>query len=201
MDSNELMKNGINGGRLHLALALRSLPADVIMVLLIIVYSILIIFYFSIVDTFFPDDTHIFMIVELVLLGLFVVEVILHIVAYGVLYVKDCWNIFDMIIIILSIVFVFLDLFISDGDASLQGLFKIRGVFRLVRILILIRKLNTLRIKRDHAKRNTTFKGMDLRSPLERVLEILNNLRDKIDTNEAKIIQQLNYCIKTITTN
>lgn len=118
MDPNELEKNGIKGGRLHLALGLRSLPVDIIMVLMIIVYSILIILYFAVVDTYFSDNTTIFKIIELCLLGLFVIETILHIVAYGVLYIKDCWNIFDMIIITLSIIFVFLDLYLDDSSAK-----------------------------------------------------------------------------------
>lgn len=57
MDANELEKKGINGGRLHLAMGLRSLPVDVIMILMIIAYSILIIFYFSVVDTYFSNNT------------------------------------------------------------------------------------------------------------------------------------------------
>lgn len=43
--------------------------------------------------------------------------------------------------------------------------------------------------------------GFDLRSPLERVLEILGKLRDQIDVEETKLIQDLNYCIKVISTN
>lgn len=141
------------------------------------------------------------MIIEICLLALFVIEVMLHIVAYGVLYIKDCWNIFDMIIIILSIMFVFLDLYIPETNGSAKGILQIRGIFRMLRIIILIRKLNTLRVKRDFQKRKTTIMGMDLRSPLERVLEILNNLRDKIDSNQTKTLQEINYCIKIITSN
>lgn len=40
-----------------------------------------------------------------------------------------------------------------------------------------------------------------MKSPLERVLEILNNLRDNIDVDESKIIKDLNYCIKCIGNN
>ena len=40
-----------------------------------------------------------------------------------------------------------------------------------------------------------------MRSPLERVREILNNLRDAIDVDESKIIKDLNYCIKSIGNN
>ncbi len=40
-----------------------------------------------------------------------------------------------------------------------------------------------------------------MRSPLERVLEILNHLRDSIDVDESKVIKDLNYCIKCIGNN
>jgi hypothetical protein len=40
-----------------------------------------------------------------------------------------------------------------------------------------------------------------LKSPLERVLEILNTLRDAVDTNETRVIEDLNYCIKIISSN
>ena len=40
-----------------------------------------------------------------------------------------------------------------------------------------------------------------MRSPLERVLEILNNLRDSIDVDESNLIKDLNYCIKSIGNN
>jgi hypothetical protein len=57
------------------------------------------------------------------------------------------WNIFDFIVIILSIAFVILDILVKNE--ALQAFLKIRGIFRLLRIFILIRKLNTLRIRRD----------------------------------------------------
>ena len=43
--------------------------------------------------------------------------------------------------------------------------------------------------------------GFDLRSPLERVLEILNRLRDEVDIDETRIINDINYCIKVISSN
>jgi len=65
---------------------------------------------------------------------------------------------------------------------------KIRGIFRLLRIFILIRKLNTVRVRREVRIKTTTSLGYDLRSPLEKVLEILNGLRDSLDTSEKKVI-------------
>jgi hypothetical protein len=87
-------------------------------------------------------------------------------------------------------------------NASLQGFLKIRGVFRLLRVFILLRKFSNLKERRDMTRRRMLLNsGYDLRSPLERVLEILNSLRDSIDVDEGKLINDLNYCIKVISSN
>jgi len=46
-----------------------------------------------------------------------------------------------------------------------------------------------------------TSSGYDLRSPLEKVLEILADVRNAIDEGEIRMIQDMNYCIKMINTN
>ena len=74
---------------------------------------------------------------------MFVIEILLHLVAYHCIYFTDYWNIFDLVIIVISYVFVFLDMFV-DND-SLAGFLKIRGVFRLLRVFLLIRKLSHLK--------------------------------------------------------
>eukprot|EP00347_Sterkiella_histriomuscorum_P005745 403355433 len=201
MDSEELQKNGIHGKRLALALLLRSKAYDVLMILLIVLYTVLIFIYFAFADQYFNDEANqkIFYIIELCILGIFVLEIFLHLLAFRMLYLKDYWNIFDLFIIILSVAFVLLDIFINND--VIDGILKIRGIFRLLRVFLLIRKLNTLRVKRDVQQRSLTANGYDLRSPLERVLEILNSLRDQIDVEQAKVIQDLNYCIKIISSN
>jgi len=54
---------------------------------------------------------------------------------------RDYWNILDIIIILISIAFVLLDLLLETNNA-LSGFLKIRGIFRLLRVFILIRKVN-----------------------------------------------------------
>ena len=165
---------------------LRSKPYDIFMIILIVLYTILIFLFFAFADSFFSgSNLVIFYIIELTILGIFAVEIALHIIALLGLYIRDYWNILDLSIIILSFLFVFLDIYVKNS--ALQGFLKIRGIFRLLRIFLLIRKLNTLRVKRDMQKRNMTS-GYDLRSPLEKVLEILTNLRDIIDLDEHKLI-------------
>jgi hypothetical protein len=57
-------------------------------------------------------------------------------------------------------------------------------------------------MKRDIRKKlQTTIEGYDLRSTLEKVLEILNDIRDCIDMNDEKMLQDMNYCIKMISSN
>ena len=68
-------------------------------------------------------------------------EITLHFIGYHCMYFADLWNVFDLIVIVLSIVFVLLDLR-TDEDSSLSGFLKIRGIFRLLRIFLLVRKLN-----------------------------------------------------------
>lgn len=84
-------------------------------------------------------------------MGIFIIEITLHIYSYGLLYIKDPWNIADITIIMICLVLVLVDLFI-DSSNSFRGFLKIRGIFRLLRIFILMRKLNTVRIRREILK-------------------------------------------------
>jgi hypothetical protein len=129
-------------------------------------------------------------------LGIFIIEIALHLFAFHCLYLEDMWNIFDLVVIILSIIFVVLDIYVENK--VVESILKIRGIFRLLRIFILVRKLNTLKIRRDLIKKKITSLGYDLTSPLEKVIELLNVLRDQLDEAEEKAHESLNYIIKTI---
>jgi hypothetical protein len=43
--------------------------------------------------------------------------------------------------------------------------------------------------------------GYDFTSPVEKVVRILTDLRDSLDTNSSNFISGLNYCIDVISTN
>lgn len=86
-------------------------------------------------------------------------------------------------------------------NSGLKGFFKMRGIFRLLRIFILIRKLNAVRVRREIQQRIETKVDYDLRAPLEKVLEALNDIRDQIHPSEERIIDSLSYCINMIQSN
>lgn len=148
MDKEDYIKNGITGCRLKLVLFLRSRPYDLSMTILILIYTLLMFLYFASVDAFpLRSDHTIFHIIELIILGIFCLDIILHVISLGLLYLKDYWSIFDILIITLSLIFAVLDIRISNGE--LDSLLKIRGIFKLFRIFVIVRKLNTLRLKKD----------------------------------------------------
>ncbi len=80
-------------------------------------------------------------------------------------------------------------------------------IFRLLRIFLLIRKINALReikemeMRRGQMSTMATTNGYDMRSPLEQVIEIISRIKDLIDVHEKPLIQDLNYCLKVISSN
>lgn len=55
-----------------------------------------------------------FFVGELVILGVFCVDIALHVFAYGMYYLKDVWNVADLIVILFSVAAVLLDIFVAN---------------------------------------------------------------------------------------
>ena len=83
------------------------------------------------------------------------------------------------------------------NDGTLNNVFRIRGLFRLLRIGILLRKFDAIR-KKSKARRNNAIRDIyHVAAPAEIVTEILNEIRDMVH-NDERLIEDLNYCIKMI---
>jgi hypothetical protein len=92
-------------------------------------------------------------------------------------------------------VFVILDIILDDKDLS--SVLRIRGLFRLLRVGILIRKFDAIR-KKSAAKKKLQIKDFyHVSSPAEIVNEILCHIRDLIK-NDNSLIEDVNYCIKMV---
>lgn len=167
--------------------------------ILIVVYTLIVLVQFALEDSVFVDQPRVeqgFFKVELAILAIFIIEILMHLVAFKLLYLKDYWNILDIFVILLSVVFVILDINLSD-DNNIKGVLKLRGIFRLLRVFLLVRKLNTVRVRREARKKIDHTIGDDFRSPVEKVLEILTNIRDNMIEQDAEefFIKETNYCI------
>lgn len=187
---------------------LKSRGYDIFQISFIALYTILIFLILAFDESIFrKEDMTIFYAIELSLLGVFVMDITIHLLAFRKMYLQDIWNVFDLLVILLCLAFVLIDIFVDNQ--SVKSFLKVRGVFRLLRIFLLVRKLNTLRAIREMEQRRmlqstmlqTANGGYDMKSPLEQVIEILTRLRDSIDVVEKTMIGDINYCMKVISSN
>jgi hypothetical protein len=145
------------------------------------------------------------------LLSFFVIDISIGLIAFGLLYFRDIWNTIDIFAIAVTIAFVVLEFFTVSNEV--KGLLKVRAIFRMLRIFILIRKLNALRhIKEKEERKYINLKsrdkrtsgittGYDMLCPCENVVELLTKMRDQLDLSETGLITDLNYCLKMISSN
>ena len=102
------------------------------------------------------------MFLEIVILLFFVLDILVHIIGYGLIFLKDYWNMIDAVVILVNIVFVIVDTQVQAG--ILKDILKIRGFFRLIRIFVLIRKVNQVKAKRE---RRSKFSRLAITDTLE----------------------------------
>ena len=133
------------------------------------------------------------------ILGVFVIDIGMHIYTFGRMYLNDYWNISDIIVIILSIIFVILDINLKP-KSKLKGILKLRGLFRLLRVFLLVRKLNLVRVRREVRKKTDFSSNNDLRAPVEKIISILTNHRDMMleEGADSSLVQEINYCLQMI---
>ena len=93
-----------------MAMLLNTKLYDIAMIILIVVYTALVLVQFGIQEqAFYPQARNQIFIAELVILGIFILEILMHIYAYGCLYIKDFYNIMDIIITKICLAFVIID--------------------------------------------------------------------------------------------
>ena len=88
----------------------------------------------------------------------------MHIIGYGLIFLKDYWNMVDAVVILVNIVFVIVDTQVDQKNIILKSVLKIRGLFRLIRIFVLIRKVNQVKAKRE---RRSKFSRLAISDTLE----------------------------------
>lgn len=122
-----------------------SKPFEYFMITLIIFYCILVFVSFGITDI--DEDNslggviEILVYIELAILIIFIFEILANLYAYGSkFYFRDRWLFFDALVIVGSIILVIVDIIFDES--SFNSISKIvRGIFRLLRIFLLFRKV------------------------------------------------------------
>lgn len=120
-------------------------------IILVFIYTILIFSVLAMDDILDENEKEkpleVLLYVEIIILFMFVLEI--GLTAYGQgfkYYFRDVYLIFDAVVIFISIIFVIIDLATDFNDDSYKVVTSaLRGIFRFVRIFLLIRKLNTIK--------------------------------------------------------
>jgi voltage-gated sodium channel len=86
-----------------LGIVMKSKVVDITVLLLILIYAGIVFMNIVFEDTVEDSQTEI-LILELVILSLFLVELVLKIYAFRLPFLKDGWNVFDIIIVVICFV-------------------------------------------------------------------------------------------------
>lgn len=149
------------------------LYTEIAIMVLIILYAVLVL-----VDMVLEDDTresieYELWLIDLILLCAFALELALKLYAFGTKFLANGWNMFDTIVIVLTIVFAVLEKLLSS--LVLLRILRLRSVLRLFRIMVIFGrfKQGTSAMKRLRTRND---KYGNLESPVERAMHILHDL-------------------------
>lgn len=135
-------------------------------------------------------------IMDLCILGIFQIEIAIKIIVFGWVYIWDVYQLFDAVLVTVSIAMGILDLAVSAGGV-LEQVLSLRGILRILRILIIFRRVSESQSSLSRIHRSNL--GYDISSPVERVIMTMQKLalcrhisrQDRWELNESvKIIRQ-----------
>ena len=133
------------------------------------------------VNTLKPLD-EVFYVIDMIFLTLFLVEITAKFFGLGMIYFKDALNAADSLIIFVSIVMTLLVLSTNILDAA-SGATSLLPLFKVIRLLRVVLVMTRLQRSRERYRR---MKMVGLAAPVEKVFEIIGELRRKArDTPHA----------------
>jgi len=132
----------------------------------------------------------VFWFVDLIFLSFFLIEITVRVFAWGCAYLRDVLNLIDFLIVAVSfaMLWVTLEYTLFEGEGSgLESALALLRVFRVVRIFRLVILINKFKRTRETAalmRQKAKYKRQG--SPVERVLDILQSLKRKSDSNSER---------------
>jgi len=133
--------------------------------------------------------------IELGIFSAFIAEIFLRMIAFGISgYFKDVTYFIDPLITVITFVLCIIDVKVTRNH--FDRLRRLHGVFNLFRIILLMRKASEFsRI----AKKKARTTGLGLKSPVEKVLELLETYkRSTLNTNLKK---DIDWAIEVVSSN
>jgi len=134
-------------------------------------------------------------VIDLCILGVFSIEISIKTIVFGWAYMWDIYQLFDALMVVLSIAMGILEYVVVSSWVS--QVLSLRGVLRVLRILIIFRRVSESQSSLSRIKK--TFHGHDISSPIDQVMMTMTKLilcrhvnrSDRAQLNEAiSIIRQ-----------
>lgn len=110
---------------------------------------------------------------DVVILGLFCLEVMLKTFAFGKIYVSDPWNVVDMVVVGVCVIFTIVEVLLPD-DGSLEALFSIRLILRMLRVVVVGRKLSKSTIAVSAIR---SQQRINMEAPVDKLILLLSDLK------------------------
>lgn len=142
-------------------------------------------------QNFIISWTRSFWVIDVTFLSIFVLEIGMRLYAWGRDYLKDAFNVADMIIVFSSFALTFVTMEFTmmtcldfsriectgaeSGFESTRGILRVFRIVRIFRIVIIVNKIKRSRENAQILRKKAKYKRQG--SPVERVVEILQRLR------------------------
>lgn len=149
MKAEDFEKAGITGCNKKIAEFLIGKWFNLYNQILVGIYVVFSIFVFSFEDWLdheVPHATHYSHIVEACFVSLFLLDCLVHIVAFGRLHIRDSFSILDLVVILLVLTFIFLEMFLTtdeNGEFN-DPMEKTFGFLRVLHACLVFRKIDEI---------------------------------------------------------
>ena len=116
---------------------------ETMILVLILLYACLV-FVNLIFEENYDNNIHITLLrVEVFILIVFIIEISLKFFAFGMAFLKDCSNVFDIFIVVCCFILALLELAMPELQDT--EVMQFRAILRLLRIVVMFRKMNEMR--------------------------------------------------------
>jgi hypothetical protein len=182
------------------------------MILALVILYVLVVFVLIIIDDptlykcprpqYLKDLKFWINLVDLTILIVFGLEIILNVIVHGLAYLKDVLLMFDAAVVLVSLVLAVVELARKEADCdksapSARTWGRVRGVLRLLRIVIVFRKIASAEKLIEKSRHGSQ---LQITSPAERVLRLLNQLKDNRVLPYA-VRREIEYAIQKVSSN
>jgi hypothetical protein len=118
--------------------------------------------------------------VDLVILSIFLTEMVLKTIGYGITFLYDLWNLFDFLIIVISLAAAVFTIFFSSWSEEMAESVKmspLRVILRLLRLIVVFRRLSDhVDISKESYTLPNSGKEPKSRTPADLLTETLEGI-------------------------